>query len=426
MNNYPLRSKKRAEGKVFDLTAEDSDDDMNIAAKRSNKKARRRITSKQPISTKDNDATTTIKPERVTSSQDHNKPSETAFDEQDFEVLRQRYLLPRIQLNTELPTGMTLRRTCKPRLIDLKTPGFQRLRVRIDELTKQNDTLGVYRLLCQVRNYEIDPSRVPAVMQERNQDGDVNEVFDLTQDNDDGVGKECFNVDEYITDVLLPQDETDSKPDCVLSASLSSGNVASSALPSPERECLKEEPPEPEPKNVTDESAVTEAQKIPSTPKGTRHVAQVTPEKPLDLRVAQVSASPSRSSTPIITSQTPIKSINKCVHHGLGDHCQLKGCNLHLQNVFPRNEFVEQAYRMRMKGRNNALAKRTPIVARQWMFGTALGKAMRQRQVCVRNVSMEPPPRLLLASNKPSQLSLAKEWRSQSRRRKKGGESCCC
>ncbi len=417
MNNYPLRSKKRAEGVVFDLTAEDSDDNMNIAAKRSNKKSRRRVKSKQPISTKDDDATS-IKPEHVTSSGDSNKASETAFDEKDFEVLRQRYLLPRIQLNTELPTGMTLRRTCKPRLIDLKTPGFQRLRVRIDELTKQNDRGEVYRLLCQVRSYEIDPSRVPAVMQERNQDGDVNEVFDLTQDNDDGGEKECYNVDEYITDVLLPRDGTDSKPDRVLSASLSSGKVVSSALSSPRMECMKEEPPEP--KNATVENATIETQKLPATPKATHNVAQVTPEKPLDHSASQMSASPSppRSFTSTITSQTPVKSINKSVHYGLGDHCQL-------QRVFPRNEFDEQAYRMRMKGRNNALAKRTPIVARKLMLGTtSLGKSMRQRHVCVMNVPMKLPPRLFVASNKPSQISLAKEWRSQSRRRKKGGESC--
>ena len=121
---------------------------------------------------------------------------------------------------------MTLRRTCRARLVDLKTPGFQRLRNRIDELIKKNDKLEVYRLLCQVRSYEIDPNRVPAVMQERNQGGDVTEVFDLTQDNnDDGDGKECYNVDEYITDVLLPQDKTASKPNRVLSANVKSEKV---------------------------------------------------------------------------------------------------------------------------------------------------------------------------------------------------------
>eukprot|EP00984_Skeletonema_dohrnii_P028184 scaffold18079_cov104-Skeletonema_dohrnii-CCMP3373.AAC.3 len=245
MNNYPLRSKKRAEGQVWDLT-EDSDDDMNIVAKyySSNKKSRSKNTKPTRKDCGDG-ATAIMKPELVTSSDGNNDSSKITFDEEDFEKLRQRYLLPRIQLNTELPTGMTLRRTCKPRLIDLKTPGFQRLRVKIDELTKKNDWLAVYRLLCQVRSYEIDPSRVPAVMQETNHCGDVNEVFDLTQDNYAVNGKECFNVDEYITDVLLPRDETDSRPDFVLSTSLKSEKVENNAELYPKKECTKEEQSEP-------------------------------------------------------------------------------------------------------------------------------------------------------------------------------------
>ena len=234
-----------------------------------------------------------MQPELVASSGNNHRSETASFDEKDFEDLQQRYLLPRIQLNTELPTGMTLRRTCRARLVDLKTPGFQRLRNRIDELIKKNDKLEVCRLLCQVRSYEIDPNRVPAVMQERNQGGDVTEVFDLTQDNnDDGDGKECYNVDEYITDVLLPQDKTASKPNRVLSANVKSEKVDGDAPLTPKRE-----------RTITTEEP---AQKLPLT-----HVAQVTPEKLMDLSsafaaVPQVSASTSRSSTPSVATADAI------------------------------------------------------------------------------------------------------------------------
>ena len=430
MNNYPLRSKKRAEGQVWDLT-EDSDDDIVAKNYSSNKKSRSCKNTKPTRKDCGDGAPTAImKPELVTSSDGNNDSSKIAFDEEDFEKLRQRYLLPRIQLNTELPTGMTLRRTFKPRLIDLKTPGFQRLRVRIDKLTKKNDWLAVYRLLCQVRRYEIDPSRVPAVMQETNHCGDVNEVFDLTQDNDDVDGKECFNVDEYITDVLLPRDETDSRPDFVLSTSSKSEKVENNAMLYPKKECTKEE--QSEPKNVTDKGVVIEAQEIPSTPKTTHRVAQVTPEKPLDLNggavVRQVSASTSRSSTPTVALQVPVKSIVNSVYCGIGDHYQKRGAQ-HLHMGLQRNNVLEQVYRM--KRRDKAVAKRATIVLdskvqdRDVLFGNTLGKMTKQRNnICVMNVSMKPPPRVSAAPNKPSQqLSLAKEWRSQTRRRRKGGES---
>jgi hypothetical protein len=429
MNNYPLRSKKRAEGQVWDLTLDSSGDDDEVV-KDPNKKSRRRRKSKQ---TSQDDDVTATQPELVPSSGNH--PSETAFDEEDFEELRRRYLLPRIQLNSELPTGMTLRRTCRARLIDLKTPGFQRLRVRIDELTKKNDTMEVYRLLCQVRSYEINPSRVPQIMQERNQDGDVTEVFDLTQDNDDDNPKECFNVDEYITDVLLPQDDTVSRPDCVVSTNVKSEKNDNDAILSPKRECIQEEQP-PESENITGGSVAIEAQETPLTPMTTLHVAQVTPEKPLDLSsvavVTRVSASTSRSSTPSDALQMPVKSMNNSVRNVLD--CEQSECNQAvrgtqiLQMTLPKN-VLEQVYRM--KGRNRAIAKRSSLLDseskaldRDVLIGTAKGK-MNQRNVCVFSVSVMPSERVHVLPSKPSmQCSLAKEWRSQTRRRRHGGEFC--
>ena len=63
MNNYPLRSKKRTEGRVWDLTL-DSDDEA--AAKYSNKKSRK-CKSKSTQPNKD-DATSAMQPELVASS----------------------------------------------------------------------------------------------------------------------------------------------------------------------------------------------------------------------------------------------------------------------------------------------------------------------------------------------------------------------
>jgi hypothetical protein len=399
MNNYPLRSKKRAERaevQVYDLTLDSSNDDERISR------------NTQP---RQEDGVTVTHPELVTSSGNH--PSETAlFDEQDFEELRQRYLLPRIQLNSELPTGMTLRRTCRARLIDLKTPGFQRLRVRIDELIKKNDKLEVYRLLCQVRSYEIDPSRVPQVMQERNQDGDVTELFDLTQDIDD----DCLNVDEYITDVLLPrEDDNVSRPDCVVSTDVKKEKIDDDAMSSTKRELCQEV-----------QSVVIEAQETPFAPETTRLVVQVTPEKPMDL--SSVAAATQVSSHAL---QMPVRSINKIERSFLEfdrseDNQAVRMTQMKILQMTLQKNDVEQVYQM--KGRNKALAKRISLLdskPRDELIGTAPQSEMIQRNVCVLSVSVMPSKRLLVLRSKPSnQGSLAKEWRSQTRRRRQGGEFC--
>ena len=104
------------------------------------------------------------------------------FDADDYTVLSQRYLMPRIRHNPELPGGMILRRQYRKRIIDAKVPLYHKLRVKVDALLKKNKHKDVYRLLCQLRDWELDPRRLPAIVQSN--DDDV-EVLHVTNDNDD-------------------------------------------------------------------------------------------------------------------------------------------------------------------------------------------------------------------------------------------------
>eukprot|EP01082_Thalassiosira_pseudonana_P007363 g6458.t1 g6458 contig23:506490-509749(-) len=128
------------------------------------------------------------------------------FDENDYRDLHQRYLTPRVREKAQLPGGMTLRRQCRSRIIDQKTPGYRKLRHRVDALLKKNNHPDVYRLLCQLRDFELDPRKVPEIFREEktgNDDNDDDDGFleyvDLTNDNEDRF----IDVDECITDLLL-------------------------------------------------------------------------------------------------------------------------------------------------------------------------------------------------------------------------------
>mmetsp|Transcript_26188 Transcript_26188/g.56211 ORF Transcript_26188/g.56211 Transcript_26188/m.56211 type:complete len:1361 (-) Transcript_26188:477-4559(-) len=126
------------------------------------------------------------------------------YDEDDYATLHQRYLMPRIRQKVALAGGITLRRQCRGRVIDQKTRGFRMLRSKVDALLKKRNHGEVYRLLCQLRSWELDPRRVPAAFQDgSNRDDDVTEILDLTKGEEDGSGNTCIDVDEYITDVLL-------------------------------------------------------------------------------------------------------------------------------------------------------------------------------------------------------------------------------
>ena len=78
------------------------------------------------------------------------------------------------------------------------------LRSKVNPLTSKSYHIEVYQLLCQLRDWELDPRRMPSALQE-GWDKDVSEVLDLTKDKDKRHGSAYINVDEYITnDLLVP------------------------------------------------------------------------------------------------------------------------------------------------------------------------------------------------------------------------------
>lgn len=139
-------------------------------------------------------------PEAVSSSR-----IDSALDEDEYAKLRERYLMPRVREKVELPGGRILRRQTKGRIIDQNTKGFRLLKSKVDTLLRKGDHSEVYRLLCQLKNWEMNPRRVPAAFQDVNRgDEDVAEVLDLTrEEEEDGTGIGCIDVDHYITAVLL-------------------------------------------------------------------------------------------------------------------------------------------------------------------------------------------------------------------------------
>lgn len=142
---------------------------------------------------------------------------EESYDEDDYKSLHERYLMPRIREKVELPGGRMLRRQCKGRMIDQKnSKGFRMLRIKVDSLLKKNRHDEVYRLLCQLRNWELDPRRIPSVFKDCGDEA-VKEVLDLTkEEEEDGSGNTCIDVDDFITDVLLPSHtpSSNSLPEC--------------------------------------------------------------------------------------------------------------------------------------------------------------------------------------------------------------------
>jgi hypothetical protein len=121
----------------------------------------------------------TICPDTVTSS------THLLFDEGDYNTLKERYLTPQIRENPELANGMMLRRQYRDRIIDKKTKGFKKLKQTIDSLLKKNKHEEVYKLLYQLREWEMQPKR-NGIWRELGIFGDedeVQELVDLTHDN---------------------------------------------------------------------------------------------------------------------------------------------------------------------------------------------------------------------------------------------------
>ena len=127
-----------------------------------------------------------VTPEKVQSSR---------CDAEDYLALTERYLKPRIRENAELPSGVTLRRQVRSCFLDQNTNGFKELKKKVDSLLQKGDHDAVYSILCQLRNFEINPRCVPETF--LSGFGGVTEIVDLSQD------EECIDVDEYIFNKIL-------------------------------------------------------------------------------------------------------------------------------------------------------------------------------------------------------------------------------
>ena len=129
---------------------------------------------------------TTMQPEQVTSS-------EFSFNEKDYNELKERYLTQKVLKNQQLPGGMTLRRTYRDRYIDVRELKFKKLRQKIDSLQKDDKDIEIYKLLSQLKEWEINPKRDALWRSLGVVDGDcVNELVDLTAEDE----KVCIDVDE--------------------------------------------------------------------------------------------------------------------------------------------------------------------------------------------------------------------------------------
>ena len=148
-----------------------------------------------------------VTPEKVESS--------SRCDAEDYFALTERYIKPRIRENAELASGLTLRRQVRSCFLDQNTHGFKELKKKVNSLLQKEDHDGVYSLLCGLRDFEINPRRVPETF--RSDFGEVMEVVDLSQDD------ECIDIDEYILNTIL------ARPDPAISSE--------SALACPNKSC---------------------------------------------------------------------------------------------------------------------------------------------------------------------------------------------
>jgi hypothetical protein len=132
------------------------------------------------------------------------------INKEEYALLHSRYLQPRTRTNVELPaSGMILRKQTKCRWID-QYKELRILKIKIDTLLKNNEHSTVYTLLCQLRDWEMNPRCIPCafiVRQQQDTDEDVvTEILDLTNDEDDDNtrGSDCIDVDdECTTNIVL-------------------------------------------------------------------------------------------------------------------------------------------------------------------------------------------------------------------------------
>jgi hypothetical protein len=156
-----------------------------------------------------------IRPEMTVSNNNTNSNAAECctpcINKDEYALLHSRYLQPRTRTNVELPaSGMILRKQTKCRWID-QYKELRILKIKIDTLLKNNEHTEVYHLLCQLRDWEMNPRCIPSafIVRQQQQDTDedvVTEILDLTNDEDDdnNRGSDCIDVDnECTTDTVL-------------------------------------------------------------------------------------------------------------------------------------------------------------------------------------------------------------------------------
>ena len=144
-----------------------------------------------------------IKREPLDPSSTRHTTTDGAFDQQDYNMLRTHYFEPKVRKNEEIPNGMQLRKRHAPAAIDGKTRGYKELKQQIQKLEINNDDKGIYRLLKELRRFEVSRTPISSFVRgDDDEDDEVTEIIDLTgilDDDDDGV----IDVDTFIIDFLL-------------------------------------------------------------------------------------------------------------------------------------------------------------------------------------------------------------------------------
>jgi hypothetical protein len=131
------------------------------------------------------------------------------FDQAEYERLRKHYFEPVVVRDEELPNGVRLRKQTKPPRIQGKSRGFEQLRKHIKVLEKRKDHREIFRLLCDLKQWETTPPSLggkahPADAMAGKTGGDAGKddpvviyEIDLTDDT------LILDVDTFICDVLL-------------------------------------------------------------------------------------------------------------------------------------------------------------------------------------------------------------------------------
>jgi len=132
------------------------------------------------------------------------KTEAAAFDEEEYTELRRHYMEPVVTSNAELAMGQRLRRQTRPPRIEQNGPGWQALRKRVKALEQAQGHQEIYRLLRQLRDWELCPpglgGRMPEALSSGAGSGGVAEVIDIS---DEAV---IIDVDTYIIDMLVVSD----------------------------------------------------------------------------------------------------------------------------------------------------------------------------------------------------------------------------